>query len=80
MAWLLARIGLWHPDRRFMSRLARIALCTALMSLGLWGAQQMLVPTNSLSLAAFCLGGLALYALAAWLTGAVTRDDLAAFR
>jgi len=80
MAWLLDRIGLWRPDRRFLGRLARIGLATALMSLGLWGAQGVLAPTDTLSLAAFCLGGLALYAFAAWLTGAVTRDDVPAFR
>jgi putative peptidoglycan lipid II flippase len=77
MAWLLARIGLWQPDRRFIGRLMRIALSTALMGLGLWGAQRILAPAGSMTLAAFCLGGLALYALAAWLTGAVTRDDVA---
>jgi len=80
LIWLLRRIGLWRPDRRFLARLARIVLSTALMGLGLWGAQQVLVPTGSLTLAAFCLGGLLLYALAAWTTGAVTRDDWAGLR
>lgn len=77
MAWLLRRIGLWQPDRRFLARLARIALSAAIMGLGLWEAQRLLVPAGSLTLAAFCLGGLLLYALAAWATGAVTRDDWA---
>ncbi|MCG7392799.1 murein biosynthesis integral membrane protein MurJ [Microvirga sp. ACRRW] len=80
MAWLLNRIGLWQPDRLFLGRLIRIAASTALMSLGLWGAVRFLTPTDSLSLTAFCIGGLSLYALAAWLTGAVTRDDWAALR
>lgn len=80
MIVLLRRIGLWHPDRRFMSRLVRIALSTALMGLALWSAQGTFAPTGSLSLAAFCLSGLASYALAAWLTGAITRDDLRALR
>ncbi len=80
MVWLLARAGLWRPDRRFLGRLVRIALSTAFMSLGLWGAQTALAPMDSLALAAFCLGGLALYVAAAWLTGAVTRDDARAFR
>ncbi|WP_243369174.1 murein biosynthesis integral membrane protein MurJ [Microvirga solisilvae] len=80
MVWLLRRIGLWHPDRLFLGRLVRIAASTTLMSLGLWGMQIVLVPAGSLSLTAFCLGGLALYAAAAWLTGAVTRDDVIALR
>jgi len=80
MIWLLARIGLWRPDRRFLARLLRIGLSTVVMSLALWRAQAILAPTDSLSLAAFCLGGLGLYALAAWLSGAVTRDDVISFR
>ena len=80
MVWLINRIGLWHPDRPFLARLLRIALSTAIMSLGLWGARGVVAPTGSISLAVFCLGGLALYAVAAWLTGAVTRDDVAALR
>ncbi|MXQ11891.1 murein biosynthesis integral membrane protein MurJ [Microvirga makkahensis] len=80
MVWLLARAGLWRPDRRFLGRLVRIVLSTGLMSLGLWAAQMVLAPMDSLSLAAFCLGGLAVYALAVWLTGAVTRDDVPPFR
>ncbi len=80
MAWLLNRIGLWRPDRLFLGRLIRIAAAAALMSLGLWAAQGFLAPDDSLTLTAFCLGGLGLYALAAWLTRAVTRDDLAVFR
>lgn len=80
MVWLLARIGLWHPDRGFLTRLMRIAAAAAIMSLGLWGALQIVVPTKSLSLAVFCSGGLALYALSVWLTGAVTRDDVTALR
>jgi putative peptidoglycan lipid II flippase len=80
MIWLLNRIGLWHPDRRFLARLLRIGLSTAIMSLGLRGAWKVVPPADSLSLAVFCLGGLVLYALAAWLTGAVTRDDVPALR
>ncbi|SCY46576.1 murein biosynthesis integral membrane protein MurJ [Microvirga guangxiensis] len=80
MAWLLRRIGLWHPDRLFLGRLIRIAVSAALMCAALWGAQSLLAPDDSLSLAAFCFGGLGVYALAAWLTGAVTRDDWALLR
>jgi putative peptidoglycan lipid II flippase len=74
---LLARLGLWSPDRPFLLRLARIALSTMAMSLGLLAAGGLAPPPGSLALAALCLGGLGLYALAAWLTGAVGRDDWA---
>jgi putative peptidoglycan lipid II flippase len=74
---LLARLGLWSPDRPFLRRLARIALSTMAMSLGLLAAMSLAPPPGSLTLAALCLGGLGLYALAAWLTGAVGRDDWA---
>jgi putative peptidoglycan lipid II flippase len=47
------------------------------MSLGLLAAKSLVPPLGSLALAGFCLGGLGLYALAAWLTGAVGRDDWA---
>lgn len=80
MVWLLGRIGLWRPDHRFVGRLARIALSTAIMGFGIWLAQGHLAPGDTLRLAALCLGGLALYGLCAWLTGAVTRDDLARLR
>jgi len=80
LVWLLRRIGFWHPSRSFLTRIGRIALSTAVMSLGLWMMQSLLAPTGSLSLGIFCCGGLALYAAAAWLTGAVTRDDMATLR
>lgn len=79
MVWYLARFGLWQPDRRVKGRLLRILASTAVMSFGLIFAQRIFDPTEILVLVAFCAGGLALYALAAWLTGAVTRDDWAAF-
>ncbi len=75
--WLLDRAGLWSPDRAFLGRLARIAASTIVMSLGLILAAAFVPPAGSLALAAFCGGGLALYALVGWAAGAVTRDDLA---
>jgi putative peptidoglycan lipid II flippase len=72
----LSRFGLWSPDRRSLSRLARVAAATLVMSLGLLGARSVL-PEEPLALAALCLGGLAVYALAACATGAVTRGDWA---
>ncbi|MBB4038849.1 putative peptidoglycan lipid II flippase [Microvirga flocculans] len=73
----LARFGLWSPDRSFIARLGRIAAATLAMSLGLFAAGSALSQAGPVTLAALCLGGLALYGLAAWVTGAVTRDDWA---
>jgi len=74
----LARFGLWRPDRRNAARLARTAASALAMSLALVAAQRVLPQDQPFGLAALCLGGLALYALAAWVTGAVTRADWAA--
>ncbi|MBM1171048.1 murein biosynthesis integral membrane protein MurJ [Microvirga arabica] len=73
----LRRLGLWSPDRRSLSRLARAVTATLVMSLGLLGARSALPEPGSLMLAALCLGGFGLYALAAIATGAMTRDDWA---
>ena len=73
----LFRFGLWSPERRSLSRLARTATATLVMSLGLFGARSMFPEPGSLVLTALCLGGLGLYALAALATGAITRDDWA---
>jgi putative peptidoglycan lipid II flippase len=78
LIWCLARFGLWRPDRRFAGRLLRILASTAIMSLGLIFAQQVFNPAGTATLVAFCVSGLALYGLAAWLTGAITRDDCSA--
>lgn len=78
LIWLLARFGLWQPDRRFTGRLLRIMGATTVMGLGLIGAQQVFDPAGALALVAFCTGGLAFYAAAAWLTGVLTRDDWSA--
>ncbi len=75
MIWCLARFGLWQPDRRFTGRILRILASVAVMSLGLILARQVINPANTLALVSVCAGGLALYALAAWLTGAITRED-----
>jgi putative peptidoglycan lipid II flippase len=73
----LHRWGLWSPDRRSLSRVARIAAATLVMSLGLLVTRSAFPGAEPLVLAAFCLGGLALYTLAAWAVGAVSRDDWA---
>jgi putative peptidoglycan lipid II flippase len=73
----LSRFGLWSPERRSLSRLARTVTATIIMSLGLLGARSAFPEPGSFMLAALCLGGLILYALAAFATGALTRDDWA---
>jgi putative peptidoglycan lipid II flippase len=74
----LRRLGLWSLDKRLTSRLARIAAAVLVMSLGLAGVGRLVPVAGAFSLAVVCFSGLALYALAAWATGAVTRDDWAA--
>lgn len=73
----LHRFGLWSPDRRSLSRLARTVTATIVMSVGLLGARSVFEETGPLVLTVLCLGGLGLYALAAFATGAMTRDDWA---
>lgn len=73
----LHRFGLWSPGHRSLRRLTRTAMATLVMSLGLLGARSAFPEPGTLMLAALCLGGLALYALAALATGAMTRDDWA---
>lgn len=73
----LSRFGLWSPDRGGLGRLTRTVTAIVIMSLGLLGGRSAFPEPGSLMLAAFCLGGLILYALAAFATGAMTRDDWA---
>lgn len=75
VALSLHRFGLWSPDRALTARLMRIAIATLVMSLGLAAAMSLIPLAGALSLAGLCLSGLALYAFAAFATGAVTRDD-----
>ncbi|MGF9759925.1 murein biosynthesis integral membrane protein MurJ [Microvirga sp. 0TCS3.31] len=73
----LFRFGLWSPGRRGLSRLTRTVTATMVMSLGLLIARSAVPESGSLMLVALCLGGLVLYAVAAFATGALTRDDWA---
>jgi putative peptidoglycan lipid II flippase len=77
LAAVLRRAGLWRIDRRLSSRLGRAAVATTLMGAGLQTALARLEPIGSFGLAVLCLGGLVLYAAAAWLCGAVTAADFA---
>jgi putative peptidoglycan lipid II flippase len=77
----VSRAGLWSLDRRWRARALRIVLASGLMGAALWGAQLALgAPRNAFALAPLCVGGLALYAGAAWIFGAVRREDLAPLR
>jgi putative peptidoglycan lipid II flippase len=76
LAWILRRLGLWLPGAALRRRIARIATASALMGCGLLVGREFLAPSAP-ALAALCIGGLALYAAAAFMTGAMTRDDVA---
>ncbi|WP_194164595.1 murein biosynthesis integral membrane protein MurJ [Microvirga thermotolerans] len=74
---LLRRAGLWRPGPGLRARALRIVPATATMALGLAAALALAPEPGPVGLAALCGGGLALYAAAAWLAGAVGREDLA---
>ena len=77
LVWLLHQSGLWRPDRALAGRALRIALASLLMAGGLLAGQRIVGEPGAASLAVLCVGGLAVYAVAAWLMGAVTQGDLA---
>lgn len=72
----LGKAGLWSADARLLRRTGRIlAACLCLgVSLGLL---RPLLPPSGAGLLALCAGGFAVYAGAAWLLGAVTREEIA---
>ncbi|MCB8819262.1 murein biosynthesis integral membrane protein MurJ [Microvirga rosea] len=77
MVFLLRRAGLWRLDREIMGKIAGIGLATIAMGLFLAGLRYLMPEPRIPGLAVLCLGGLAFYAAAAWLFGAVTGRDLA---
>ncbi|NIX75582.1 murein biosynthesis integral membrane protein MurJ [Microvirga terricola] len=79
LALLLKRVGLWAIDRPALAKLSRIAASTLIMSLGLAAALTFAPHANAATLTALCLGGLALYGASVFLTGAVTRAEMALF-
>lgn len=89
LAAILKGEGLWGADPRLRRRLPRIGLACLAMAGGLIGLKVAVQatfgsldpgPLDVLLLAIFCGAGLALYAGAAWVLGAVTRDDLRMLR
>jgi putative peptidoglycan lipid II flippase len=73
----LAAVGLWSPDPRLAGRLIRTIMATTVMALGLAVGLRAFAEPGAAALAVLCFGGLALYAATAWMTGALTRDDVA---
>ncbi|MGO4706515.1 murein biosynthesis integral membrane protein MurJ [Microvirga sp. 2MCAF38] len=77
LATLLRLAGLWSFDRAFGLSVLRIAVASLIMALGLWVVAQAIPAPGIPALALFCVGGLSLYSLAAWMCGAVTRAEIA---
>ncbi|WP_210496234.1 murein biosynthesis integral membrane protein MurJ [Microvirga antarctica] len=77
LMWLLRQAGLWAPDRALSRKAARIASASALMAGGIAAALRLSPMPSTVALAGLCIGGVAVFAGAAWLLGAVTRQDLA---
>lgn len=72
----LWRKRLWRPDTRLMLRCFRILIATSVLMLGLATIVRFIDPFHVTGLVATCLGGLGIYAVAAWLSGAVSRRDI----
>ncbi|GGK32329.1 murein biosynthesis integral membrane protein MurJ [Salinarimonas ramus] len=78
LAIVAMRVEGWRPDARLVARLGRAALASAIMAGALVLAASAGIDLGRpLPLALACIGGGALYALAAVALGAVTRADLA---
>jgi len=80
LAIALQRLGLWATDRKLRSRATRTVAATLVMVAGLMLARSALGLDDRIGLAALCVAGLALYGAAVFVTGAVTREDVAALR
>lgn len=77
VVFFLKTVGLWAIDKAFARRLVKTALASLVMSLGLLASRGLAPEPGLAALLAQCAGGLALYALAAWVTGAASREDWA---
>ena len=83
LAVVLIRRGHLRIDARLRRSAPRMIIAAAAMALGLWFALPMLAPwldgglsLRIIALALLVAGGLAVYGLAALLSGAVSRDEL----
>jgi len=70
LAILLLRRGYFVPDRMLVSRLARMVLATAAMSIVLWQARRFLVPVAGVHVPVLALAGLVAAGLASYAAGA----------
>ena len=86
LGWTLRRRGHFVTDRRLIERLTRIALASACMGLALFALQHALGPyfqpragmaAQFAALGLLVGGGLVAFGLAAILTGAIRRDEIA---
>lgn len=73
---ILWRKHLWRPDARLVLRCFRIVIATSILILGLATITRFIDPFRVAGLMATCFGGLLIYAVAAWLAGAVSRRDI----
>lgn len=78
IVFVLASSGLWRPDRRLALRLVRIALAMLIMGALLISMAATVERWTGVLLTLACVGGGVAYGLAALLTGAATRSDIAA--
>lgn len=76
LALSLWAAGLWYPDMRLFMRAVRTGVATTIMMLVLVALGHFIDPQTVTGLTAHCLGGLIVYAAAAWLCGAVSRRDI----
>jgi len=86
LALILRQEGLWSADARLKERCARMGGAALAMGAALFGLRDLMAGTlgaldrglvDLALLVGFCGAGLAVYAVAAWLFGAVTREDWA---
>lgn len=67
---------LWSPDMRLAMRGLRIVIATVIMVLVLAALAHFIEPATIAGVAIHCLSGAVIYAVAAWLCGAVSRRDI----
>jgi putative peptidoglycan lipid II flippase len=77
LAAAVRKAGLWRFDRGLSKRFARVAAAGMVLAAALFALRALALPAGLASLVLLCGGGGAVYGLAAFLLGALTRADLA---